>query len=72
MDALIGSDIPGSVVSICVKKANGEVRHVELTRVSSAKVVDQRQMVAHFDALKRMAAQVLFRYARCSPMTALF
>uniref|UniRef100_A0A7S0H4T0 PDZ domain-containing protein n=1 Tax=Hanusia phi TaxID=3032 RepID=A0A7S0H4T0_9CRYP len=53
---LRGDDIPGTLMSLIVKKANGAVKNVELTRMSSANIQDTRRVLELFSLLRTKLA----------------
>ncbi|EKX51474.1 hypothetical protein GUITHDRAFT_102742 [Guillardia theta CCMP2712] len=53
---LRGDDIPGTMMSLIVKKSNGAVKNVELTRMSSSNIQDTRKVLEMFSALRATLA----------------
>jgi C-terminal processing protease CtpA/Prc len=48
-DALVGSDVPGSTVTLRVKKAgSGDMKDVEVVRVESRELADKRRLFELF------------------------
>ena len=49
VDALVGSDVPGSTVTLRVKKAgSGDLKDVEVVRVESRELADKRRLFELF------------------------
>ena len=49
---LLGTDVPGSVVKVKVRKLNGSTVTVQLKRIATESIADRRKMFEHFTALK--------------------
>jgi len=54
-DALVGSDVPGSTVTLRVKKAgSGDLKDVEVVRIESRELADKRRLFELFTDIENL------------------